>query len=271
MNEKKESKIRIWLAQQPALKLFIKIFLDILKFDFKQSYYSLEAFCLTVKANAGNLFNKKENVECNFCGWKGNYFYPHLTTAGTRLNEKCPVCHSIPRYRSLMKFLKTEVNIFDTPLKILEVGPNRSLQNMLLEKQNIDYVSIDIKSPQAMFKMDVTDLKFADETFDFIFCISVMQYVEDDKKGFAELNRVLKKEGRIIFFSGIDETKDFTVTFPKREAANNFTVRTYGWDIKDKISEAGFSMELFNPYNESSKEEQEKFGLGTHSIFLLRK
>jgi ubiquinone/menaquinone biosynthesis C-methylase UbiE len=119
--------------------------------------------------------------------------------------------------------------------------------------------------------MDVTDLRFEENLFDVIFCISVMHYVDDDIKGFKELYRVLKPNGQLFFASGIDENLQTTVEYKKRIAANNFTIRTYGWDIKEKIELVGFSIKLFSPFKKATKEEKTKFGLGTHTIFLLEK
>ncbi len=270
-NQFQESKFRTWLAQQPATKLFIKIFIDLIKLDFFQFSISVKGWLKTLICHIKRFIKNNKTVECNFCGWQGNKFFPHVTTAGVQENEKCPVCHSIPRYRSLMKFLKEDLNLFEQKLKILEVGPNRSLQNILINNPNFDYVSIDLKSPQAMYHMDVTDLKFEDELFDIIFCISVMQYVEDDIKGFKEMYRVLKPNGQLIFASGIDETKQATEVYKQRTAEHNFTVRTYGWDVKEKMKQAGFNIKLFNPYNSSSKNERTKYGLGIHTMFLLEK
>ena len=270
-NQFKESAFRIWLAQQPATKLFIKAILDLVKFDFFQFKISVEGWFKTNVCHFKRFFKNKKNVECNFCGWSGNKFYPHVTTSGVQENEKCPVCHSIPRYRSLMKFLKEDLNLFEKEIKILEVGPNRSLQNILINNSNFDYISVDLKSPQAMYHMDVTNLKFDDSSFDLIFCISVMQYVDDDIKGFEELKRVLKPNGQLIFASGIDETSETTIEYKERTAEHNFTVRTYGWDVTEKIESAGFKIKLFNPYEKSSKEERIKYGLGIHTIFLLEK
>ena len=270
-NQFQESKFRTWLAQQPATKLLIKSFMDLVKFDFFQFRISLEGWFKTTICHIKRLLKNNKTVECNFCGWQGNKFYPHVTTAGVKENEKCPICHSIPRYRTLMKFLKEDIPFFNKKLKVLEVGPNRSLQNILIENPNFDYVSIDLKSPQAMYHMDVTDLKFEDETFDLIFCISVMQYVDNDIKGFAELKRVLKPEGKLIFASGIDETKQETVEYPERIPEHNFTTRTYGWDIKKKFEAVGFKLKLFNPFNDSSEVERKKYGHGIHTIFLLEK
>lgn len=271
MTQFQESKFRTWLAQKPATKLFIKSFIDLSKLEFFQFGISIKGWLETIKCYINRAINNKEIVECNLCGWKGNEFYPHVTTAGVQPNEKCPVCHSIPRYRTLMKFLIDDINLFDRKIKILEVGPNRSLQNIFLQNSNFDYTSIDLKSPHAMLHMDVTDLKFKQNLFDVIFCISVMHYVEDDIKGFKEMYRVLKPNGQLVFASGIDEKLEKTIEYGQRTAEHNFTIRTYGWDVKEKIESAGFRIKLFNPFKESTENDRVKFGLGTHSIFLLEK
>ncbi len=271
MRKFQESKFRTWLAQQPATKLFIKSIIDLIKLDFFQFKTSISSWYETTRCHIDLLIKNKETVECNFCNWKGNRFYPHATTAGIRLEEKCPVCHSIPRYRTLMKFLIEDIDLFNQKLKILEVGPNRSLQDILLNNKNFDYLSVDLKAPHAMKHMDVTDLKLEDSSFDFLLCIGVMHYVEDDLKGFQEMYRVLKPGGKLIFASGINENSDTTTNYTSRTKEHNFTIRTYGWDVVRTIEKAGFMIDIFKPYKNASKTDRQKFGLGTHSIFLLKK
>lgn len=48
------------------------------------------------------------------------------------------------------------------------------------------------------FKADVTALPFHDNEFDCVTCISVLEFVKDLDKAFAELNRVVKAGGRVV-------------------------------------------------------------------------
>ena len=49
-----------------------------------------------------------------------------------------------------------------------------------------------------LFKASVLDLPFADESFDLVFCLSVMEHIHDLSKAVGELKRVLKKDGVLM-------------------------------------------------------------------------
>ena len=46
---------------------------------------------------------------------------------------------------------------------------------------------------------DITALPFADDSFDLVCAFDVIEHVEDDRRVFGELARVLQPEGRLIF------------------------------------------------------------------------
>ncbi|MEI6861353.1 MAG: class I SAM-dependent methyltransferase [Verrucomicrobiota bacterium] len=46
---------------------------------------------------------------------------------------------------------------------------------------------------------EITSLPFADRRFDLVAAFDVVEHVEDDRRVFSELTRVLKPEGRLIF------------------------------------------------------------------------
>lgn len=45
---------------------------------------------------------------------------------------------------------------------------------------------------------DVTSLPFKDDTFDTILFLQVLEYVDDPRKAFSEISRVLRKDGKLI-------------------------------------------------------------------------
>jgi hypothetical protein len=266
-----ESRLRQKLGQLPASKLFIKMFLDLSSGQFYQFKNSYLGWIMTLNCHIGRFLHNRRIVECNICGWQGNRFYPHVTKARPVPDEKCPKCHSIPRYRILQYFLINELDFYSKKLSVLEVGPNRSLQTVLQKNVNFNYVSVDLNSPQAMYQMDVTDLKFAGNKFDFIFCISVMQFVRDDLQGFKEMFRVLKPGGRLLFASGVDENSPRTIIYDPPSAKNSFAVRIYGRDIVQLMQKAGFIVHKFNPAESIAPEQIARYGMGMNSIYLLDK
>ena len=98
--------------------------------------------------------------------------------------------------------------------------------------------------------MDITDIPFEKDTFDFILCNHVLEHVPDDKLAMSELYRVMKKGGNGIFQVPIDYGRattyeDWTITTPeerKKAFGQHDHVRWYGQDYKLRLHEAGFSV-----------------------------
>ena len=71
---------------------------------------------------------------------------------------------------------------------------------------NEDYINYAKKYHQGTFlKMDGTDLKFSDNTFDFVVNISTLHHVSDNvtKKMIVEMKRVCKKDGYIYIVDAV--------------------------------------------------------------------
>lgn len=121
----------------------------------------------------------------------------------------------------------------------------------------------------AMEKIDITDIPYADNTFDVIICSHVLEHIPEDRKAMLELFRVLKKGGWAILQVPLDSTRNVTfedpnITNPKeREKYFGLRdhVRIYGLDYKNKLELAGFRVKV-DKYAESlGTQIIEKFGL----------
>jgi SAM-dependent methyltransferase len=137
--------------------------------------------------------------------YRGNTYYCPVCERGysrflpgpdkIRRNSKCPGCSSLERHRLLWLFLRDELNVLNSEIKLLNIAPDYATQAKFKNLSNLTYVSVDISSPLAEHKEDLTMLGFADNTFDAIICYHVLEHIEDDKKAIAELYRVLKPGG----------------------------------------------------------------------------
>lgn len=120
------------------------------------------------------------------------------------------------------------------------------------------------KYPDYVQNMNVLDIPYDDDFFDFIICNHLLEHVPNDFDAMKELFRVLKPNGKAILQVPIsknsDKTfEDFSVTNPKEreEVFGQFDhVRIYGQDYVDRLSSVRFNVERIN-----ISEKYEKYGV----------
>jgi len=179
-----------------------------------------------------------------------------------------------------MLFLRRETTLFDgQPKRMLHVAPEEHLQDLFRSTPGIDYLSGDIASPHAMERLDVTDLRFEDGSFDVVLCSHVLEHVDDDLAAMSELYRVLKPGGWGILDAPINETyadtyEDWTITTPegRLEAFGQVDhVRIFGRNYAELLARPGFEVDV-DRYHLADG-EKERFGLrpGIDHIWFCRK
>lgn len=147
-------------------------------------------------------------------------------------------------------YLQRQTDFFTTPRRVLNVAPEEFLQNQLRTLPNLDYLSIDLASPLAMRKMDLTSLELDDGSFDVAFCNHVFEHIPDDRKAMSEVRRVLKLGGWAILQTPVDlgratTDEDPSITDPKellRRFGQADHVRVYGRDLFDRLRAAGWAV-----------------------------
>ena len=105
---------------------------------------------------------------------------------------------------------------------------------------------------------DVQALSYADASFDLVTHTEVLEHVADDARAFAELHRVLRPGGRMLFTVPLHEgrstlerarLRDGVVEHllepswhgdPFRAGARVLAFRDYGHDIAERVAAAGF-------------------------------
>jgi len=184
---------------------------------------------------------------CPLCG-RG---YRHFLPAGDppRPSAKCPGCASLERHRLLWLALQQRWHdgTLTTGTCLLHVAPEPALTGKFAEQFD-RYVSVDLDGEQAMQAMDITNLSFADESFDAVVCNHVLEHVPNDRVAIAELYRVLKPGGwgsLQVPMSGEVTQEDLSITDPsqrRRLYGQEDHVRMYGRDFMDRLREAGFDV-----------------------------
>jgi len=130
----------------------------------------------------------------------------------------------------------------------LHFAPEAIIQKKLRALPDLEYTSADLDSPLAMASLDVSDIPYAEHTFDVILCSHVLEFIPDDSKAMRELYRVLKPGGWTLLLvpfdaEGDEQFEDLTA-FDKKERERLFgqfdQVRIYGRDFKDRLEQVGF-------------------------------
>lgn len=188
-------------------------------------------------------------VKCPCCGGRFNKFLP----AGIkqRLNALCPACGSLERHRLLWIFLKQHTNFFTDDMKVLDIAPTPFLQSRWIRRKNLEYISLDVSSPEAMLYSDVTRLAIKQGSFDCFLCYHVLEHVPDDAAALHELYRILKPGGWAIIQSPVDYKREKTFEDPQASPEDRSRlfgqkdhVRIYGRDYKDRLGSAGFLVDV---------------------------
>ncbi|MCX8065153.1 MAG: class I SAM-dependent methyltransferase [Candidatus Hydrogenedentes bacterium] len=176
--------------------------------------YGVQSAYIAMKTRILNLYVRLVNklflpkLTCPCCGWRGRKFY-YLDCGWFIVPEvECPSCHAHERHRLLSllferippKFLQTNYK----EIRILYFAPEPHFLKLLQNYSNIKTTFTDY-SPSAIFNVsppkfvaDIHALPIADNSFDAIICIHVLEHVRDDRIALQELNRVLKPNGELL-------------------------------------------------------------------------
>lgn len=192
-------------------------------------------------------------VTCPLCGYEAEEL-----RLGRRVG-KCPKCVTYGRHRILWFWLKKEFELehrmpaAGVP-NILHCAPSPGLKNKIREYlpacgyNGVDNGDGEMRGQVDEF-IDLTSLPFADDSFDLIICLHVLEHIQDDRKAIRELRRVLKPTGAAVIqvpMFDIPETiEDPKVTTPEgrlKAFGQEDHVRKVGRDYWDRLRECGLDL-----------------------------
>ncbi|MBN1326332.1 MAG: class I SAM-dependent methyltransferase, partial [Candidatus Cloacimonetes bacterium] len=194
------------------------------------------------------LFYWGNKVFCPICSTSFRKFLPYGSK--WRKNRLCPRCLSLERHRVVWIFLKEKTDFFQVRRNVLHIAPEQCFYGRFRKLKNLTYLTADLESPLADVKMDIRNMPFADNSFDFIICNHVLEHIDDDKKAIKEIYRILKKGGYALLQVPIDRNRketleDDSITDPlEREKLfwDKEHVRLYGLDYPKRLEQAGFKV-----------------------------
>ena len=106
-----------------------------------------------------------------------------------RANALCPVCFSVERHRVVWKYFQGHTDLLDgTPKRMLHVAPEKFLAARFRGIRNLEYLSADLNSPDAMVHMDITAINHPDNAFSVIYCSHVLEHIQDDRTAMAAMD-----------------------------------------------------------------------------------
>ncbi len=176
-------------------------------------------------------------------------------------------------------YLRERTDLFDQrPKKMLHIAPEPQLSRLFSGCPALDYLSGDLNSPSAMVKLDVSDIRCPDASFDVIYCSHVLEHVPDDRTAMAEFYRILKPHGWAVLQVPI--TAERTLEDPPVTSAEDRErvfgqwdhVRRYGPDYLDRLIQAGFRVTVDAFVRELGQTKIRRYGLiDNENIYLCRK
>ncbi|MDP2362954.1 MAG: methyltransferase domain-containing protein [Ignavibacteria bacterium] len=232
-------------------------------------------------------FSRKVFYKANSIRYRGDKYFCPICEKGfskfltgpdiTRKYLKCPGCGSLERQRLLWLYLVNKLEIKNQKINLLNIAPDYATQTALQRLKNIYYYSVDLNSPLAIKKNDITNLEFKDNYFDAIICYHVLEHVENDRKALSEMLRVLKPNGWAILQSPIEIDRattfeDHTITKPqerKRIFGQEDHVRIYGRDYTTRLEESGFVVKEDDFINNLTQFEKEKYLLNSSEVIYF--
>jgi SAM-dependent methyltransferase len=216
-------------------------------------------------------------VACNICGTTARKFEQGPQT---QWELGCPYCYSRPRHRTAYRFFHERTDLYDgRPKRMLHVAPEPALAPKFRAITGLDYLSGDLDPAAAMVQMDITDIRYPDNSFDVIYCSHVLEHVPDDRRAMRELARVLKPGGWAVlvvpFRDALETFEDPTITDPQsrqRLFGQWDHVRWYGAaDFQRRLEEAGFTVTVDRFAEQFSDELVRRHGLSREAMYLVRK
>lgn len=200
----------------------------------------------------------------------------HIIGGGYRENSICPHCHSHDRGRWATYVLAKWTGIFQEECRVLHFAPESGLEKHIRKNRKCDYYPADVNPQKAMHVIDVTDIPYRDEMFDYIILNHVLEHISEEGKAIAELKRVLKPSGKIIMsFPICTDMKTFEDSKIKTKEerlmyyGQKDHVRLYGYDYKERLENYGLKVEVHSPQNELTLVEIEKYGFIADDVQII--
>lgn len=250
------------------------------------------------KRSLESLFFIGNRYECPFCGREFRkflhggknlpFFKGHaIIGGGRRTNMLCPKCHSTDRDRLIYCYLTSNKKLSTRHYSLLHIAPEQPLKKYFKNFSNVAYYCGDkFESGYAGFyydketmTLDLTNLSFAENSFDIIICNHVLEHITEESKALNEIHRVLKPDGwailQVPIALGIMKTiEQPTDSNKKREFifGQYDHVRLYGLDYSSRLKVHGFHVEEWSATKQFDPIQIKRFALNSaEKVYIVSK
>jgi SAM-dependent methyltransferase len=226
-----------------------------------------------------SVFYKGNTYYCNCCGKSFRKFKSKGTVLTKRENAECPYCGSLERVRNLLFYIKNETGLLTGKVRLLHFAPEWCLAPVLRKNVNLDYIAADINPNLADYRVDIMDIPFPGESFDYIICFHVLGHVPDEKKAIEEMFRVLKSTGTALIGTIIDLNNPHTFETNEADTSQKRLqyysepdlLRLHGTDFNRRLMQGGFKVEVIDYPSILGEEMKRKYALGDGKRELIFK
>jgi SAM-dependent methyltransferase len=193
---------------------------------------------------------RAESFECPVCGYRGPFMDVHPST-GRRRHAKCPTCGAAERHRLQFLVLKDILGALDASgLRMLHFAPEPLFRELFRTRFG-KYETADLSMRGVDHNVDLQQLPFDSETFDFVFASHVLEHVPDDERAISEIRRILKPNGVAVL--PVPIVAEVTVEYPGPNAQEAFHVRAPGRDYFKRYERHFSSVEIITSASHPQK------------------
>jgi len=178
----------------------------------------------------------------------------------------CNSCGASDRERIYAYWIKQQIEKkkFTKGSRLIHFAPEAALSKQIKSINFFDYKTADLIMDDVDYKVDMMDMPFDDDSFDFFICSHVLEHVESDDQAIEELYRITKSGGCGILVApiliGLEKSEEDPSVKDESERwrlyGQNDHVRLYAHDDYinkiqshgfhvDELGEDSFGVELF--------------------------
>lgn len=179
------------------------------------------------------------SARCNICGWHGTRFTTPFHSEG----GNCPHCNSIGRDRFLF-WCWTKRTPYQREARVLETSPRLGQEYRDVMGSRVAYTCSDYdeSAHRGMIKLDLQDAAVPDSSFDVILTPHVLEHVPNTDKALSEIHRILAPGGVMFLQIPMPRGETAPPSEPEFHGDNTPVFWHFGWDLRDKLTAAGFDV-----------------------------